>query len=333
MRIKSFSGPSLAKTMEFVRAELGEEAIILSCVEGNHQVRITAALELSGEKKESLGPLKLQKLIDQAPHVTTPFTPSLYAAEIISRSLEHHNVPGMLIDQLLPTITQTLSGFARTTGGASPGDVLTKVFSDHYSFASLDFGMVTTPIMVIGPPGAGKTVTLTKMALEALQKGRQIQLMTTDIFKAGAVDQLSTLSQALGGQALIASSPEELSSILKSLEPGVLPFIDTPGINPFFPPDLQMLNGLIFTLRHPPVVILPAGGDPKEAADVSLAFKGLGANRLVVTKIDTCRRLGHLLTMGDVFKLCNYSISPYIAQSLSPFSAKALAELFLLKLP
>jgi flagellar biosynthesis protein FlhF len=329
MRIKSFSGPSIAKTMDYIRSELGEEAVILSCVEGHQQVRITAALDLSPHQKATLGPLKLQKLIDQAPHLTTPFTPSLHAAEIISRSFEHHNVPGMMMDQLLPTVTRSLSHLTRSTGGASPGEALALAFGEHYGFTPLDMATLTTPLMLIGPPGVGKTVTLVKLGVTALKAGRQVQLITTDQYKAGAVDQVSTLSQALGVQSHVAPTPQQLGEVLARMPAGVLPLIDTPGINPFLPSDLHLLNGLIFTVRHPPVVVLASGGDPKEAADICLAFKGLGANRLMVTKIDTSRRFGHLLAMGEVFKFCQYSTSPYIAQSLCSFSPQSLAQLFL----
>ena len=45
MRLKSYSSSTMDHAMAMVRQELGEEALIVSCVEDQQGVRLTATLE------------------------------------------------------------------------------------------------------------------------------------------------------------------------------------------------------------------------------------------------------------------------------------------------
>ena len=59
------------------------------------------------------------------------------------------------------------------------------------------------------------------------------------------------------------------------------------------------------------------------------AFRHLGAERMIITKADSARRFGGVLTVARIMKLqfANFSGTPSVAKTLEPISAEALAEL------
>ena len=68
------------------------------------------------------------------------------------------------------------------------------------------------------------------------------------------------------------------------------------------------------------MLVLPAGGDPAEAADLAEAFAGVGASRLLATRLDTARRLGAILAAADAAPLASATAvaSPHVADGLAP---------------
>ncbi|MEE9196030.1 MAG: GTP-binding protein, partial [Alphaproteobacteria bacterium] len=80
-----------------------------------------------------------------------------------------------------------------------------------------------------------------------------------------------------------------------------------------------------------PVLIMAAGIDPLEAADMAQIFGSLGARRLHVTRVDAARRLGSVLAAADVrsMSLCEISVTAFIANGLSPINPTSLSRLLL----
>ncbi len=71
--------------------------------------------------------------------------------------------------------------------------------------------------------------------------------------------------------------------------------------------------------------------DPMEAADIAVRFNVLGPQRLLATRLDLSRRLGGALAAAEVAALsfCEVSISPHVADGLTPINPVSLARLLL----
>jgi len=87
-------------------------------------------------------------------------------------------------------------------------------------------------VALVGPPGAGKTTTIAKLAVrEGLAKGRPLQVLDFDDQRIGGGDQLQTICALLGVPYQRLSSPEALVEVLgRSHTPGLI-LIDTPGLS------------------------------------------------------------------------------------------------------
>lgn len=96
--------------------------------------------------------------------------------------------------------------------------------------------------------------------------------------------------------------------------------------------DMTALKGLIRAAGADPLLVLPAGGDALEAADMAQAFADAGAGRMVVTRLDVTRRLGGMLAAAETSRLGfpGVSTTPRVSKGLSPISAVSLARLIML---
>ena len=87
---------------------------------------------------------------------------------------------------------------------------------------------------VVGPTGAGKTTTIAKLAARwCIQHGSQdLALVSTDGYRIGARDQLTTYARVLGAPIHSANSGMELARVLERLKSKKLILIDTAGMGP-----------------------------------------------------------------------------------------------------
>ncbi|WP_040209352.1 flagellar biosynthesis protein FlhF [Neobacillus jeddahensis] len=90
----------------------------------------------------------------------------------------------------------------------------------------------TRMINVIGPTGVGKTTSIAKLATEqVLKQKRRVAMITTDVYRIAAVEQLKTYAAILNVPIEVVRSANELESTLKKLEHYDLIYMDTTGRN------------------------------------------------------------------------------------------------------
>jgi flagellar biosynthesis protein FlhF len=110
-----------------------------------------------------------------------------------------------------------------------------------------------------------------------------------------------------------------------------LVFIDSPGLNPFSQHDMDFLKTLVNAADVEPILVLAAGGDAQEAADIGEAFGASGATRLLATRLDMTRRLGAILSAADAGQLMfsEVSLNPHVATGLCAINPISMARLIL----
>ncbi|WP_142848903.1 GTP-binding protein [Telmatospirillum sp. J64-1] len=311
MRLKSYTAPSMAEAMQMVRQELGEDAIIVSTqrAAGAAGVRITAALEA------------------QAPEAALFDLPG-GGEDLCEHRLRHalaeHGVPERLIERL------ALS--ARDAALTDPTLSCAAALEAGFAFAPLPEHGSPRPFMLVGPPGAGKSIAVAKLAARSVLKHRKVGIITTDGMRAGAVEQLAAFTRILEIDLVSARGPEALQRAVEEAAASFdLVFIDSPGLNPFKRSDMDYLAAMIEAADVEPILVLPGGGDPLEAAEIADCFATIGATRLFGSRLDTTRRVGALVTAAEAGQLifCDVSVSPHVASGLCPVTPVALARLIL----
>jgi len=148
--------------------------------------------------------------------------------------------------------------------------------------------------------------------------------------RAGALEQLSAFTSILDIDLRKARGSDALRDLAReAADQYDLVFVDTPGLNPFHPQDMDFLRKMVDTSAIEPVLVMAAGGDPVEAEEMAEAFAEIGASRLLVTRLDITRRLGAVLAAADTgqFMFCEVSINPHVANGLCPISPVSMARL------
>jgi len=309
MRLKSFTAKSLPEAMGRVREAFGPDAVILSTQpsDDGKGVRVTAALEDN----------PLENLVFDAPEGP------VVSIDEIGEALAYHRIPPGLFDRLIgASAALPVEDEILTLGGA---------LANEFDFAAVPEGPTARPLMLIGPPGAGKTATAAKLCARVRLAGGQASLITMDTVKSGGVAQVTAFAEALGARLESAPDVDALAALAEAWTKDRFVVIDTIGANPFDGRDMGRLARAAQAAGADPIAVLPAGGDAADCAEAAIAFAAVGAARLIVTKIDTARRFGGFLSAAQAggLALMAAGASPNIADGLLPFDPVSLACLLL----
>jgi flagellar biosynthesis protein FlhF len=188
-------------------------------------------------------------------------------------------------------------------------------------------------LLLVGPPGAGKTVSIAKLATRAVMAGRPVRLVTADTVRAGGIEQLEAFARVLRLQLHRAESAQRLAPLAAAGESGELLLIDSPGINPYSAGDRRELSQLISLSGAEPVLVLPAGGDAVDTVEMARIFRDLGTSRMIVTRLDMVQRLGSVVACAAALRLgfAEAGTSSNVAKGLTAFNPVVLARLILPK--
>lgn len=309
MRLKTFQAKSMTDAMRQIKSALGEEAIIVSTREGpGGYIRVTAAVEQESPAPEPVK--KPTRLFDEEEIV-----------EMITDAVLKHRVPAAVSDKIIAA--------AAAQAANDPREALALALEEVFPFKDLQ-GKKPRPVVLVGPPGAGKTLMAAKLAAEAVLNGLRPAVVTTDIARAGGVEQLQAFLDILALPLHQAEDAKGLKAVLETIKaPQVI--IDTGGLNPFDPQEMKGLARLLSVVDMEPVLVLPAGTDAEESAEMAMTFGVLGVKKLVPTRLDFARRLGGLLSAADKAGLAftSGSHTPQVANGIVKMDAARLAAFLL----
>lgn len=305
MRLKSFYGTNLTEAMRTVREALGENAIIVATrEEENGGIRVTAAID-------EIRPDETQASLIEPPEGSE-------ALEQIAEALTRHLVPSYLAEKLMASATQFASDDPLVSLGAA--------IDAHCKFIPPS---EDKPLMLIGPPGAGKTLTVAKMATRTALAKKQSTVISTDIDRAGGLEQLAAFTRLLKLNLVEIEDCHALRDIVL-IQKGHPVYIDTPGRNPFNAGHRQFLRDFTAVVGEA-TLVLPAGLDSSEAIDMAAEFHSIGAARLLITRLDTVKRIGSLLRLAYECRLplTGYCASSNVTEPPLPLNPVVLARLLL----
>lgn len=195
-------------------------------------------------------------------------------------------------------------------------------------FAPLPLGCDSRPVLLAGPPGAGKTLTVARLATRLVMAGTKPLVITADGQRAGAVEQLAAFTRLLGIELVVANHPVMLGRALARRQPGAPTLVDAPGADPFDPAQREEIAMLAATAGATVALVLPGGLHPMEAAELAGAFAEAGAAYLVATRLDQARRLGGVLAAAQAGRLAlaEAGIGAGAADGLIPLTPALLAH-------
>lgn len=307
MRLKTFTAPTTTLAMAQIRAVLGDQAIIVATREEAGSVRVTAALDTGAETKAGA----------PAP------APGPDCGDAVYDALRRNGIPAEISEPLMSLV----ENFEATDSATALAAAIRQVFQ----FRPLEDTSRRQARMLVGPPGAGKTQTIAKLAARALTSGHRVALFTTDSERTGGDARLAGLAGALGLPLMTADEPDTLAAGLDGVDGYDLVLIDSAGVNHLDVQEMDALGRYLLCGDIEAILVVPAGIDPIEAGDMAQMFADLGVGRLISTRHDMTRRMGSAMAAAHAAKLAfaAFSNTARIKDGLIPADPSVLARIIL----
>jgi len=301
MKVMKFEGSNMREAVAKVKAELGDQAVIVS----TRQIRrgllgtaceISAAIDDDDDDDRS-GPTRGFAAYQQQERAQTNSS-----APPLNQELELERALGPLRGELksLRTLVKAAAADSRSTvelrnevaalrrlienlnpTPAAPAQSKSITINQQLTAAS-----TARAIMLVGPTGVGKTTTIAKLAARAaLIEGKRVSLITLDNYRVGGVDQIRTFAELIGVPLRICESPGELTRMISDEDE--LTLIDTAGRSPR---DVGAIRELANAIGNVPKIethlVVAAASSAQLIEDLANRYRGLNPSRLLFTKVD-----------------------------------------------
>ncbi len=318
MRVLKFEGATMRDAIARVKAELGDQAVIIS----TRQVRrglLGTAVEISAaidnDDAAAANPFPGPSSGGPQPHPLrteqevekqlAPLRSELRSLRALIRTAgESRGTTEMraelaalrgLIEQLAPSAAP-----ARTTPPPPPGrrpqtqqDAAPARRATPLHEAPLTADTTGSLIMLVGPTGAGKTTTIAKLAARAaLIDGRKVGVITLDNYRVGGIAQIRTFASLIGVPVQVAETPAALAGLIDPAHD--LTLIDTAGRSPRDRAAIEELAGHVEGLAIEVHLVVPAGSSAAQIDELTRRYSALAPVRLLFTKLDECDRAPEL---------------------------------------
>jgi flagellar biosynthesis protein FlhF len=143
-------------------------------------------------------------------------------------------------------------------------------------------------VALVGPPGAGKSATLAKLAVNfALRRGHAAQILSMDTYRIAATEPVRTYAAVLGvGFQALETGPALRQALSECLYKDLV-LIDTPG---YGPRDMEAASELAAILApHPEIDVHLVLAATTKSADLTSAvdrFEIFRPGKLLFTRVD-----------------------------------------------
>lgn len=188
-------------------------------------------------------------------------------------------------------------------------------------------------ISLIGPTGVGKTTTIAKLAANyKLREGKSVGLITIDTYRIAAVDQLRTYADIIEVPLKPVLTAGELHQAVESMKDLDVILIDTAGRSQNNRLRLSQLKSFI-SAAEPDEVHLVVSATANRACTRAVLerFMPLGANRIVVTKLDEAGSFGVFMTVSQAGggPISYVTTGQDVPEDIAPAKADSLAQCIL----
>lgn len=307
MRIHVIRAENLQAALQIVRDQHGDDAIVLDTVEAPDEVTVRVGVQAEPQRPPE-------------PAAPEPALTSKSTTDRVAEALAWHGAPPLVTRSLLLAIESDDATDAETA--------LANALERTFRFGRPE--NLATPLALVGPPGAGKTATLAKLAAARSMAGAAVAIINADLETSGAKARVDAFAAALDVRPAEAAGGAAISGAIQDAGPDKVTLLDTSGRAPADAADIEAVAEEI-EAAGAGALVLQATLAPVEAAELAECFAAAGATELIMTQLDIARRVGALLAAADAgdLKIAAVSLGRRVGDGLRPLTGESLAKLIL----
>lgn len=170
---------------------------------------------------------------------------------------------------------------------------------------SIKVGNKKKVVFFVGPTGVGKTTTIAKLASEyKINQNKKVALITADVYRIAAVEQLNTYASILDVPVNVIYSPSEIVDNVKDLSAYDIIMVDTAGRSH---KNVEQRNELFeivnnvknaeFDIDIDVFLVLSVTTKYRDLMNIANAYKELEGYKLLFTKLDETGTIGNIMNM------------------------------------
>jgi flagellar biosynthesis protein FlhF len=302
MRLRTIVAPTVPQALGAVQEELGPDAFVLETKTRQGLAEVVAAADDGEKPAEAIQRLRAElallrrELLDVLARGSPPAADRESA---VARRLAEEGLAPELLSAVLarleaapPQETERIDPLTSPAALEAVRAVLPG-FSASAASAASRFAFV-------GPPAAGKTTTLLRIASRLRRQGRRrVAILAIVDRGAGAGGLLPVQARRLGAPLLVAAGPSEVRAALRSLESSEVVLVDTPGF-PFREAGAidslrRALAALEGVTSH---LVIAASADASVLEATAAAYRALHPQAVVFTRLDEVTRRGEIANLS-----------------------------------
>ena len=343
MQLRTILARDMREALARMRAEMGEDAVIVGSQKARDGgVIVRVALDHPEESESAAVPQSAPAATEQdnaAPSTLEDTHRSALmrrlrgerSANATARNFNRAELLSLLRTHRAPeSLAHDLAKAAEQSGLSDMTLALASALDRRMNLAPVEF---TRPVvlLLVGPNGAGKTAVAAKLAAHAKLAGRAVKLVATDADGAGAIARLETFARHLDVPFAVVESAEDLAkTVAQCRTDNTSLIIDTAGFDPRNGKARAAFTALSKIEGIETVGIVSAASDAEEVSEITGALGTLGAKSLIVTSVDTVRRLGALVAAASGGPtLAHVTRSAYVAAGLETLTPLSLARVLI----
>ncbi len=280
MLLKRFERKTLAEALDAVRADCGQDALVVETKATRTGYLVVAArpdstaTPAAPRRDQTGGSTFLSKWtrgFQALAETATDFGISANVLRAVERALLGTKVDlSRAGDPALPTLAaRVLTALIRTEPRLEDRD------DDTFRTLAL-----------VGPTGVGKTTTLAKLAARARSRGEKVAIITLDTYRIAAVEQLRAFADLLDVPFSVAFTATDLRRQLQQHHDCDRIFVDTTGRSPRDREAMPLLEGTLRAGGCATLLCLAAGTRARDCQVVLDAYAPLGLDAVCLTKWD-----------------------------------------------
>ncbi|MDF1838198.1 MAG: hypothetical protein P1V35_10040 [Planctomycetota bacterium] len=221
MGIVKIEGRNLREALESAKDKVGESAVVISRKKGQGRVLLAVA---DAPPKSSMALLTMRQearsLLSRDKITAGPNTAG------IERCLRGRGASKALIERVCDAVSH------KAADGAHPLDLAVEELATAFPIAGAKHVPGQTSILAfVGSAGAGKTTSLAKLAGHLVRSGRRVVMVSLDVNRVGAVEQIRALGKHVTCPTLAARDVLQVMSLLQGDKRPDVVLLDTSGIS------------------------------------------------------------------------------------------------------